>query len=64
MTEAGTYAEDVSISGSNSNRATVEVPATSAGRSFHVICEVTDDGTPSLTSYRRTIFEPAGPAPK
>jgi hypothetical protein len=64
FTEAGAYAQDVAISGSDSNRATVNIPADSAGKSFHVICEVTDNGTPSLTSYRRIIFEPAGPAPK
>ena len=48
----------VTILNSDSNRATVEVPTDSAGKSFHVICEVTDDGTPPLTSYRRIIFEP------
>jgi hypothetical protein len=64
FTEAGTYAQDVTISGSDSNRVTVQVPADSAGKSFHVICEVTDSGTLALTAYRRTIFEPTGPAPK
>jgi hypothetical protein len=58
LTEAGTYAQDVTISGSDSNRATVRIPVDSKGKSFHVICEVTDGGTPSLTSYRRIIFEP------
>ncbi len=64
LTEAGTYTNEVTLSGSNSNRATVNIPADSVGRSFHVICEVTDNGTPSLTSYRRIIFEPAGKTPK
>jgi hypothetical protein len=64
LSEAGTYASDISISGSDSNRATVEVPSHSAGKSFHVICEATDNGTPNLTSYRRIIFEPTGPARK
>jgi len=54
----GTYTGDVAISNSNSSRATVAVPENSAGKSFHVICEVTDDGTHNLTSYRRIIFEP------
>lgn len=56
--EAGTYAGNVRILGSGSNRATVEVPDDSAGKSFHVICEVTDSGAPRLTAYRRIIFEP------
>ena len=59
LPEAGTYAQDVTISGSDTNRAAVQVPSDSAGKSFHVICEVTDRGTPNLTSYRRIIFEPS-----
>jgi len=56
--EAGTYKLDIVISGNNSSRAIVNIPSDSAGKSFHVICEVTDNGTPNLTSYRRIIFEP------
>ena len=64
LSEAGTYPNDVNISNSNSSSATVEVPSDSVGKSFHVICEVTDDGTHNLTSYRRIIFEPTGPTSK
>ena len=64
LSEAGTYTNDVSIAGRESSRATVAVPADSAGKGFHVICEVMDDGTPNLTSYRRIILEPTGPAPQ
>jgi hypothetical protein len=53
----GTYTQDIKISNSNSSRATVDVPENSAGKTFHVICEVTDNGTHNLTSYRRIIFE-------
>ena len=56
--EAGSYQKDVVISENNTSRATVLVPSDSAGKTFHVICEVTDTGTPNLTSYRRIIFEP------
>ena len=59
LSEAGTCAKEVAISNSDSNRATVRVPVGSAGKSFHVICEVTDSGTPTLTAYRRVIFEPS-----
>jgi hypothetical protein len=58
LSEAGTYTDDVTISNSDSCIATVNVPSDSTGRSFHVICEVTDSGTHNLTSYRRIIFEP------
>jgi hypothetical protein len=64
FTEAGTYGQDITLSGSDSNRVKVDVPADSAGKSFHVICEVTDSGTPVLTSYRRIFFEPTGPDKK
>lgn len=60
LPEAGTYANAVTMANTNSSRVTVDVPTDSAGKSFHVICEVTDNGTPNLTSYRRVIFEPAG----
>jgi cellulose-binding protein len=60
LTEAGTYTQKVNISNSNSNRASVNIPSNSAGKSFHVICEVTDNGTHYFTSYRRIVFEPIG----
>jgi len=58
LSEAGTYAQSINISGSNTRVASVDIPSNSAGESFHVICEVRDDGTHTLTSYRRIIFEP------
>jgi len=62
LPEAGTCTQDVTISDSDSSRTIIEVPSDSAGKSFHVICEVTDDRTHNLTSYRRIILEPTGPA--
>ncbi len=59
LSEAGTYTNSISISGTNTPRSTIAVPSDSAGTSFHVICEVTDEGTPNLTSYRRIFFQPA-----
>jgi hypothetical protein len=58
LTEAGTYSSNISIVGADTNKPTVEVPADSTGKTFHLICEVTDDGTHHLTGYRRIIFEP------
>lgn len=62
LPEAGTYPNEVVISGGNTSRATIGVPSDAAGKSLHVICEVTDDGTHNLTSYRRLILKPTGPA--
>jgi len=60
--EAGTYNKVVKITGGDSARVMVEVPSDATGKTIHVICEVTDDGTPNLTGYRRIIFEPTGAA--
>ena len=58
MPAAGTYTQAITIANANSNHVTVNVPNNSAGKNFHVICEVTDNGTPNLTAYRRIIVEP------
>ena len=54
--EAGSYSETVEIKYGSSNQSAIEIPRDSAGKTFHVICEVRDDGVPNLTSYRRIIF--------
>ena len=36
----------------------VEVPADAEGE--HVVCEVTDEGVPALTGYRRVMVEVGG----
>jgi hypothetical protein len=58
LPEAGTYRSKIAIANADTNTATLIIPSDAAGKSFDVICEVTDDGTPSLTSYRRIIFRP------
>jgi len=54
--EAGSCTGTVEIRNRISNQALIEIPEDSAGKAFHVICEVRDDGVPNLTSYRRIIF--------
>lgn len=61
LPEAGTCTQEITISDKDAGRAAIEVPADAAGTSFHVICEVTDNGTPNLTAYRRIIVKPAKP---
>jgi hypothetical protein len=58
LIEAGNYPTEVPISRGDSNHATITVPQDAAGKSIHVICEVTDDGVHNLTSYRRIILQP------
>lgn len=54
----GAYSGKVNIANATTNTVSVEIPADSAGKKIHVICEVTDDGSPSLSAYRRIVFEP------
>jgi hypothetical protein len=70
---AGTHGADVTVNGANGERATVT--ANSACRAAwipglmpcrgdgvaHIILEVTDEGTPRLTSYRRVVLHVRGP---
>lgn len=58
LPEAGTYPGAVTIMDANMEKARIEIPLDAAGKSIHVICEVTDTGNPSLTSYRRIVIEP------
>ena len=61
LSAAGTFDQTVEISANNgASVATINVPPDSAGKTFHVICEVTDDGTPNLSGYRRIIFATDG----
>lgn len=54
--EAGTYPGDVTVEAGESPEAQVRIPEDLGDRTVHVILEVTDDGTPALTSYRRVII--------
>ena len=57
-TTAGTYQAHIELQGHDQPKVSLVVPADSAGKTIHVICEATDDGSPSLTGYRRVVFEP------
>lgn len=59
LPEAGTYKGEIEITGSNTNKASLTIPSDSMGKSFHLICEVTDDGPHQLSAYRRMIFRPS-----
>ncbi len=55
--EAGTYPEALAITEPTALRTTVTIPAdAAAGQTIHLILEVTDNGTPNLTRYRRIII--------
>jgi len=56
--QAGTSLQAVTIGNASIATTTLEVPADAGGKTVHVICEVTDKGTPPLTGYRRVILSP------
>jgi len=58
--EAGSYWRSPQIDGAGQPEAVLHVPADAAGRTIHVILEVTDTGKPPLTSYRRVVINVGG----
>jgi hypothetical protein len=56
--EADTYDGTIEIKGVGKKKASFTVPTDAAkGETIHVICEVTDTGTPPLTRYQRVVIE-------
>jgi hypothetical protein len=53
--EAGTYRGEAKIEGGDSPFEVLQVPGNAAGKTIHVVLQVTDDGTPPLTRYRRIV---------
>jgi hypothetical protein len=56
--EAGSYAGVATIADSSLAETTLEVPLDAKGRTIHVILEVTDNGQPPMTRYRRLVVTP------
>jgi hypothetical protein len=54
--EAGTYGRDVPLSDATAETAALTVPADAAGKTVHVVLQVTDAGQPALTRYRRVVI--------
>lgn len=56
--EAGSYDGTIEILGGRKQDASFVVPKEiGKGQTIHVICEVTDSGTPALTRYQRLVIE-------
>jgi hypothetical protein len=54
--EAGTYGQDVPLSNATAETTALTVPSGAAGKTIHVVLEVTDKGRPALTRYRRVVL--------
>lgn len=55
--EADTYKGSIQIEDSQNQKASLIIPDdVNSGETVHIICEVTDNGTPKLTRYQRVII--------
>ncbi|GJM33913.1 MAG: hypothetical protein DHS20C18_29140 [Saprospiraceae bacterium] len=56
--EAGTYEGTIEIKNAGNQKASFQMPGNAPkGKTVHIICEVTDSGTPQLTRYQRLVVE-------
>ena len=54
--EAGTYQKECHIENRSAAKSTIRIPEDASGKTIHIVCEVSDNGTPTLTSYRRIVL--------
>ena len=56
MPEAGNYNGNIEIRNADKTVSEVRIPTDAEGKTIHIICEVTDNGTHNLKGYRRIII--------
>lgn len=61
LPEAGTYTGKIELHTPAAPTATLALPADAADKELHIICEITDNGVPALTAYRRIIIKVTPP---
>jgi len=54
--EPGTYLGHITIEESSSSQCKILVPSDASGKTIHLILQITDNGTPALTAYRRIVI--------
>lgn len=54
--EPSTYKGGVELKGERQPLCRIKVPREASGKTIHLVLEVTDDGTPCLTAYRRIVL--------
>jgi hypothetical protein len=54
--EAGRFAGDFELPASSGPEIEITAPTIKTEETLHIICEVKDDGAPSLYSYRRIVL--------
>ena len=56
--EPSSYKDDLQLDTSEKGVCKIAIPENAAGKTIHIILELTDDGSPALTAYRRVIVSP------
>lgn len=54
--EPSTYSGDVNLEDNRQPMCKILIPSDASGKTIHLILELTDDGVPALTSYRRIVI--------
>jgi hypothetical protein len=54
--ESGSYRGQLQVTSPDSKLASVSIPRDAGGSEIHIVLEVTDNGAPELTSYRRLVI--------
>lgn len=54
--EPSSYKGNISIVGEDKESCQIGIPGDASGKNIHIILEVSDNGTPSLTAYRRIVI--------
>lgn len=54
--DVSTYPGSLVLNNANMDTASIEIPIDFSNHTAHIICEVMDDGEPSLKSYRRIVL--------
>lgn len=54
--EASSFDGDVALGNATGSVCEIGIPGNAFGKTIHVVLEVTDSGTPALTSYRRVVL--------
>ena len=56
--EADTYPGTIEIANADKDKISLDVPGDAKrGQTIHVVCEVTDSGSPTLTRYQRVVVQ-------
>lgn len=55
--EPSSYKKHLNMTQTSTPKCSVQIPLDAAGKNIHIILEVTDNGTPKLTSYRRIVIQ-------